>query len=249
MSIILSVIMIYNRICWTDVETATIGKHKAKSTWWFIYKSGIPFNKLFLASTQMLLKLYGIKEGVLGIDETDNPRSKQTSFIHKAHKYFEKKSGGYKNGQEIVVLVLITSTITIPVGFAFYEPDKAISDWRKENKRQIKQNVPKSDRPKRPKPSDNYRSKTQLAAELVKDFKINNSEIKIKAVVADALYGSNSFYKSMPEVSNQLISQLKTNQKVTYKNKQYTVKEFFTTVFKPIKSTIVIRGLIEKNRV
>lgn len=246
MSIILSVIMIYNRICWKDVETATMGKHTSKSTWWFIYKSGIPFDKLFLASTQMLLKLYGITEGILGVDETDNPRSKKTPFIHKTHKYFEKKSGGYKNGQEIVILVLITSTITIPVGFAFYEPDHAISDWKKQNKKLIQQNVVKSNRPKCPKPSNTYRSKTQLAAELVKDFKRFNNGIKIKAVVADALYGSNSFYKSMSDVSNQLISQLKTNQKVTYKNKKYTVKDFFTTVFKPLESTIKVRGDYEQ---
>ena len=242
MAIILSVIMIYNRICWKDIETATMGQNTAKSTWWFIYKSGVPFDKLFLASTQMLLKLYGITEGILGVDETDNPRSKKTPFIHKTHKYFEKKSGGYKNGQEIVILVLITSTITIPVGFAFYEPDQAIGDWRKQNKKLIKQNIPKSKRPKCPKPSENYRSKTQLAAELVKDFKRFNSMIKIKAVIADALYGSNSFFKSMSNVSDQLISQLKTNQKVTYKNKSYTVKDFFTTVFKPLESTIKIRG-------
>ena len=242
MAIILSVIMIYNRICWTDVETATMGKHTAKSTWWFIYKSGISFDKLFLASTQMLLKLYGITEGILGIDETDNPRSKKTPLIHKTHKYFEKKSGGYKNGQEIVILVLITSRITIPVGFAFYEPDKAVSDWRKQNKKLIQKNIPKADRPKCPKPSVNYHSKTQLAAKLVKDFKKFNCGIKIKAIVADGLYASNSFYKSISDVSNQLISQLKTNQKLTYKNSEYTVKDFFAKVFKPVNSTITIRG-------
>ena len=50
-----------------------------------------------------MLHTYGITEGVIAIDETDNPRSKKTPFIGFAHKYFEKKSGGYKNGQEIIL--------------------------------------------------------------------------------------------------------------------------------------------------
>ena len=77
---------------------------------------------------------------------------------------------------------------------------------------------------------------------MVKDFKKFNPGIRIKAVVADALYGSKSFYESMSDVNTQLISQLKSDQKVTYKRTKYTVKYFFSKVFKPHKSTIVVRG-------
>lgn len=242
LAIMLSVILICNRVCWSDVELTTLGKQTSKSTWWFANKSNIPWSKLFLASVQMMLKSYGIREGVIAIDETDNPRSKNTPFIGYAHKYFEKKSGGYKNGQEIVFLVLITSTITIPVGFEFYEPDKGISEWKKADKKLKEASIPKKDRPKCPVASDSYRSKTQIAGTLVKDFKKFNPGIKIKAVVADSLYGSKSFYDSMSDVNTQLISQLKSDQNLTYNGRKYTVKDFFNKVFKPQPSTIKVRG-------
>ena len=242
LAMMLSVILLCNRVCWSDVEITTLGKQTSKSTWWFANKSDIPWNKLFLASVQMMLKFYGITEGVITIDETDNQRSKKTPFIGFAHKYFEKKTGGYKNGQEIVFLVLVTSTITIPVGFEFYEPDEGISAWKKADQKLKKEGIPKKDRPKSPIASESYRSKTQIAAGLVKDFKKFNPGIKIKAVVADALYGSKSFYESMSDLNTQLISQLKSDQNVTYKGRKYKVKEFFDKVFKPLPSTIKVRG-------
>ena len=68
---------------------------------------------------------------LLAIDETDNPGLKKTPFITYTHKYFDKKMNGYKNSQELVFIVLVTATITIPVGFEFYEPDQGIAEWKK----------------------------------------------------------------------------------------------------------------------
>ena len=65
-------------------------------------KSSLPWGKIFLGSVQMMLKSYGIIEGVIAIDETDKPRSKNTPFINYAHKYFEKNTDSYKKGQGIV---------------------------------------------------------------------------------------------------------------------------------------------------
>ena len=48
--------------------------------------------------------------------------------------------------------------------------------------------------------------KTQVAAALVKDFKKFNPVIRIKAVVADELYGSKIFYESISDVNTQLTS-------------------------------------------
>ena len=242
LGILLSVILLCNRVCWSDVELITMGELTAKGTWWIYSKSSIPWNMLFNASVQMMLQTYDIKKGVLAIDETDNPRSKKTPFIAHTHKYYDKKTGGYKNGQELVFMILITPTITIPVGFAFYEPDQGIVDWKKENNRLIKVGVATKDRPKRPKPSINYHSKTQIAARLVRDFKNNCTDIVIQAVVADALYGSASFYEDMRGEVPQLISHLKTDQHLTYKGKSYKVKKFFDAVFKPKQSTIIFRG-------
>jgi len=42
--------------------------------------------------------------------------------IHKAHKQKHKASGGYVNGQTVVLLLLVTQSVTFPVGFAFICP-------------------------------------------------------------------------------------------------------------------------------
>ncbi|MDC0535522.1 transposase [Francisellaceae bacterium] len=242
MGILLSVILLCNRICWSDVELTTMGKVTSKGVWWMYAKSNIPWDALFSSSVQMMLKMYGLSEGVLTIDDTENSRSKKTPLIAYTHKYYDKKSGGFKNGQELVFMVLVTSKITIPVGFAFYELDPTIEAWKKSNAKLIKEGVSKKDRPKRPAPSEDYRSKTQLAAKLVRDFKDRFPDFKIQAVLADALYGSNTFYDDISSEVPQLISHLKKDQNITYFDSSYTLEKFFGSVFKPIEITIKIRG-------
>ena len=41
----------------------------------------------------------------------------------------------YFNGQNLIFLLLVSETLTIPVGFSFYEPDPKMTAWRKEEKR------------------------------------------------------------------------------------------------------------------
>jgi hypothetical protein len=78
-----------------------------------------------VSSVRVVLKTYGITEGVLVLDDSDRARSKNTRNLHKVHKLKDKKTNGYTMGQNLVFLVLVTPKITIPVGFAFYEPDPA----------------------------------------------------------------------------------------------------------------------------
>jgi len=58
---------------------------------------------LFQASILLILKKYGIKESVLVGDDSDRQRAKVTQRIFKAHKMFDKKTGGWFNGQTVVV--------------------------------------------------------------------------------------------------------------------------------------------------
>ncbi|WP_221893726.1 hypothetical protein [Bathymodiolus japonicus methanotrophic gill symbiont] len=55
-----------------------------------------------------------VTEGVLAFDESDRARSKSTKRIYKVYKQKHKGSGGYVNGQTIVLLLLVTSSITVP---------------------------------------------------------------------------------------------------------------------------------------
>ena len=76
-----------------------------------------------------------LREGVLVTDDSDHKRSKKTKRIFKTHKLKDKSSGGYVNGQTILLLLLVTPKVTLPVGFEFYQPDPEQKAWRKEDKR------------------------------------------------------------------------------------------------------------------
>jgi hypothetical protein len=72
--------------------------------------------------------------------------------IYGAHKIFDKKTGGYFNGQCLMFLLLVTDTVTLPVGVRFYRPDPKYQAWDKENKRLKKAGIKAAKRPKAPKP-------------------------------------------------------------------------------------------------
>lgn len=55
------------------------------------------------ASIIHLFSAYGIKSGRLVIDDSDKERSKNTTEIAKVHKIKNKKSGGYFNGQNLII--------------------------------------------------------------------------------------------------------------------------------------------------
>ncbi|WP_221896284.1 hypothetical protein [Bathymodiolus japonicus methanotrophic gill symbiont] len=76
-----------------------------------------------------------------------------------------------------------------PIGFFFYMPDPALKQWDKEDKRLKKSGIAKKDRPIKPERDSAYPTKTEIALGLLKEFKVAHSLIKIKGVLADALYG------------------------------------------------------------
>jgi hypothetical protein len=82
------------------------------------------------------------------------------------------------NEQTVVLLLLVTQSVTIPVGFAFYMPDPALTAWTKENKRLKKQGMTKNDRPVMPERNNAYPTKTQLAVRLLQAFKNAHGELK-----------------------------------------------------------------------
>lgn len=66
------------------------------------------------------------KGGVQNFYDTGKRRSKRTTRIAGIHKIKDKTTGGYYNGQELVFLVLVTDTITFPIGFRFFVPDPTL---------------------------------------------------------------------------------------------------------------------------
>jgi hypothetical protein len=247
LSICITAIIVTNSVCWERFSRACFGRISSNNLSKMFRRTMIDWNKLLHASIINIFKTYDITKGVLTLDDTDNKRSKNTDRIHYAHKIKDKASGGFVNGQELTFLLLITDKITVPVGFAFYSPAPDYSIWRKEDKILRKKLVPKSQRPVKPAQNDKYPSKLIVAIRLIAAFKEKHPNIKVQAILADALYGASNFIIPVMQIypGVQIISQAKATQKVKHRNKYISVKEYFEQN-KGVPAKIKIRGGIEK---
>jgi hypothetical protein len=123
---------------------------------------------------------------VLVVDDTDNVRTKVTGRIAQVHKLKDKASGGFVRGQSVVFLLLVSATVTLPVGFACYGPGPLHRAWVKQDKALKAQGVRKRQRPPEPPRNPAYPTKAELALRLLAQFK-QHPTIPIKGVLADAL--------------------------------------------------------------
>lgn len=249
LSFCLTGILMVNTVCWAKFERASLGNYKLPAISWMFRQSKILWDHLLIASVRHTLKKYGITSGVLVLDESDRARSKNTTRIHKAHKQKHKASGGYVNGQTIVLLLLVTDSITVPVGFKFYMPDPMISVWNKEEEKLKKKGIPKSERPIKPERDPEYPKKIQLALLLLEEFKKDHPIVTVKCVLADALYGSEEFMNGTSNIFGkvQVISQLRSNQNIRHRGKKKTIQDYFNITNKGINCRICIRGGEEVN--
>ena len=237
-------ILMLNAVNWAKFERAGLGSYKSSALSWMLHHSKIAWELLFRASVITVLKQHGITEGTLVLDESDRARSKRTRFIYKAHKQKDKATGGYVNGQTIVLLLLVTETITFPVGFAFYMPDPVVSAWRKEDDRLKREEVAKKDRPAKPEKNSDYPSKLAIALDLLQSFKNHHSEINVNSILADALYGTADFMDqaSMIFGSVQVISQLRSNQNIKFRGKLINLENYFNKTNQGVPKKVSIRG-------
>lgn len=180
-SLCITGIIITNSVCWKRIERMTLGKYSAGRISKMFCRAKITWSLLLQASIYTVLTSYGIHKGVLAIDDTANKRSKKTSKIAKTHKTKDKSTGGYFNGQELVLMVLITNKVTLPVGFDFYEPQPEMSAWYKTYRQQKRQGIAKKLRA--PKPTvdkQRYPTKTQIAISLIEVFVSAFPQIKVQ---------------------------------------------------------------------
>ncbi len=194
-------------------------------------------------SAKVIMLRYGIKEGCLAIDDSHKKRSKTTTMISNVHKIKDKTSGGYIMGQSLVFVVLITPQITIPVGFSFYMPDPELSAWCKQDKKLRKSGIPRKKRPSKPLKNKNYPTMQEIALNLLEEFKSYHPNIEIKSIFADALYGTGEFLDKASKIFDgvQVISQLRNNQNICYKNRKQSVSKYFSK-HTGASQTIKVRG-------
>ena len=244
-------IAVTNSINWTGFERASLGAYKRNALSWMFCHSPMDWIELFHASLAVILDEYGIKEGMLVLDDTDHQRAKLTQEIYRAHKIFDKKTGGYFNGQCIVFLLLVTKEMTIPVGFAFHQPDPVIQAWNKEDGRLRKAKVKKAQRPEMPARNPDFPTKKQLAIQLTKKFMETHPQVRVKGHLGDSWYSTAEYLDTVASLtSGQAVSQLKGNQKILhpgkYESKEMSIEEYFQRN-PPTRNVLIIRGGKKQN--
>ena len=229
---------------WAAFERRSLGMFKPTTLCWMFYKAKIAWQHMLQASICNVFKHYQLTSGHLDIDDTHKHRAKKTTCISGAHKIKDKPTGGYINGQELIFMVLVTNTVTFPVGFKFYVPDPKLAVWSKQDKKLKRQGVAKKLRPKRPNPDHvNYPTKQALALEMLREFTTSFPDFKIKSVLADALYGTSLFMDEAKIITHhaQIVSQLRSNQIVASKNSKARVNTYFKRQ-KGTEIQLIIRG-------
>src|SRR5262245_40536971 len=127
----ITAVLVTHSMCWARFERASLGASAMAALSWMLRHSTIPWDHLLGASVRGILRHHGLTSGSLVIDDTDNPRSKSAKALAYLYKLRDKESGGYRWGQSLVFLVLVTPNISIPVGVVFYQPAPELSAWHK----------------------------------------------------------------------------------------------------------------------
>jgi len=236
-------LLVTNSFCWTRFERFGLGRYTVKQMSWMFRRAQIMWELLLTASVKHVISAYGIRYGVLVIDDTDKERSKNATEIGMLHKIKDKKTGGYFIGQNLVFLLLVCEKVTVPVGFYFYKPDPEQIAWRKEDARLKKKGVEKKYRPSTPPKDPDYPSKKELALRLLNHFVNAFSEVRVKAIDADTAYGTLDFIEEPARITkqSQVISQIKRNQLIVVNNKEITVEDFFKN-YQGRTEKILLRG-------
>ena len=236
-------ILMTNTVCWAPCERASLGGYSLAALSWMFRHAKIPWEFLLQMSLGVILRKYAMTHGVLVVDDADKKRCKVTTRLFKAYKLYDKTSGGYLNGQTMVLWLLVTPRITLPAAFAFYMPDPALTAWNKADKQRKQQGVSPPQRP--PKPSKNAAdpTKQELALALLEEFRRAHPSMEITLVLADALYATAPFMDQASRLfgGKQVISQLRTNQHVRFRGKLISIAQYFTRS-PGVPPTIKIRG-------
>ena len=227
----ITAVLVTNSICWARFERASLGAYALAALSWMFRHSKIPWDHLLVASVRVILRHHGITAGTLVVDDTDNPRSKSAKALAYLYKLRDKTSGGYRWGQSLVFLVLVTPKISLPVGVVFYQPAPELSAWYKTDKSLKKQGVLPKQRPRKPAPNPQYPTKEQLALRLLASFKTHHPDVRIHAVMADALYGTATFVDGASSLFNgvQVLSQIRSNQNIRAGTRDQHVADYFAT--------------------
>jgi hypothetical protein len=236
-------IALTNSVCWAKFARAGLGHYSVSALSWVFRQAKIPWESLLSISVRLLLRKYGLRGGYLIADDSDKKRAKVTQRIFRSHKVKDKKSGGYLNGQTIIVLLLVTPLVTIPVGVSFYQPDPAWRAWHKKEQELKRAGVAKRNRPPKPERNPLYPTKPEIVLTLLAQFKYRHAEIQVRVILTDGLYASGDFLDRASEIFGgiQVISRLQRDQNVRFRNRTLSLEKYFAS-YGGVEQQIKIRG-------
>jgi hypothetical protein len=236
-------VLVTNSIGWARFERASLGTYALAAWSWMFRHRKIPWDELWVASVWVTLRHYGLMSGSRVVDDPDNQRSKTAKTLAHLYTRRDKDSGGYIWGQSLVFLVLVTPKISIPVGFAFYQPAPELSAWYKQEKALTKQRVTKQQRPSKPSPTPHSPTKQDLALRLLAQFTAQHPDVRVHCITADARYGTASFVDGASAIFGgvQVISQSRSHQNVRVHKREQPVADYFAT-HPGTSHTLRIRG-------
>jgi DDE superfamily endonuclease len=235
-------ILFTNSVSWEGFSRVSVGEYSKTALSKMCFSGKIAWNRLLICSTRMILKRFKVTQGVLVIDDKNHNRSKKTCKIFGVHKQKDKKTGGYSMGQNIVFLYLVTPYFCLPVSFLFYMPDPNLSKWAKDKALHKKQGRKEKFSPE-PLRSLEHPKKYELAIQLLRAFAKEFPLFIVHTVLADALYGNKTFFSGVKKIfpTSQLISQLRKDQNVTYRNQKINIETFFKA-YQGWSHKIIVRG-------
>lgn len=236
-------ILLSNQVCWAAFARVGLGGYSQAALSWMFRHSKLLWPLLLNVSILLILNKYNITEGELVGHDSDRQRAKVTKRIFATSKIFDKKTGGWFHGQTVVLLFLVTPKVSLPVGFRFYQPDPAVTAWKKTDAALKQHGVKKSERPPKPEPKAAYPSKLDLLLALLGEFRADHPDFSVKAMLADALYGSAAWMNQAVRLfpKRQVISQLKQTQNVRLRQREMTVAQYFAT-HPGVAMTLRLRG-------
>lgn len=242
LSFCLMCIMVTESVCWRNFVRAGLGRY-SEALLSFYFNGPLTWELLLAISTHIVLKYFNTWEGILVIDDSGKKRSKTTTQIPYVHYFKNPQGTGTLKGQEVVFLVLVTPIVTLPVGYEFYQPDPAYTAWSKASRDAKTRGGNTAKRTKRPALNPAYPTKAQIALGLLERFGRDCPYVKVKAVLADALYGPAEFLARAARVFTQIqvISQLRRTQKVRDRRRGWTLNEYFKA-YPGVLKTVRVRG-------
>lgn len=201
-----------------------------RSMSWLFHHAKVPWKALLRMNACILLRTFHIHSARLVLDDSTRKRAKNTEKLYGVHKVKDTKTNGYIMGQEFVVLLLVSDSVTIPIDVGIYQPDPKMKEWRKKDKLLRKQGVAKQNRPKQPEENPHYPSKEKIGRSLMSRFRYDHPTLEIRSILFDNGYLTEFLVaharRTFPQA--QIISRMKKTQLIQIGQRRgVAVENFF----------------------